>query len=287
MRQLPGRVRAVAKPARAERGAQRRSHSWRALEMALWLLGLLALAWVGWSWLDARLYQQRQERLLAAALGGTDGGDPTPTAGDAAAAEARGPAVDERAVPLATEGKGARATEPPSALPRASTAAARALAGLSMRDGRDAALRASRGALGRLTIPRLGLTVMVAEGVDAHTLRRAAGHVPGTSPLGGAGNVAIAAHRDGFFRPLKDVRVGDDVVVTTSATLSRYRVEWVEVVPPSDASSLAPTSYAALTLVTCHPFYYVGAAPDRFIVRARMVERRAATPADAPPGVGR
>jgi sortase A len=138
--------------------------------------------------------------------------------------------------------------------------------------------------LGRLEISRLGLEVIVAEGVDAKTLRRAAGHIPGTALPGAAGNVGIAGHRDSFFRPLKDVAAGDEVVVTTPYGTTRYRVETTEIVDPHRVDVLDPTAEPTLTLVTCYPFYYVGSAPKRFIVTAREIafEPRPAAAATAP-----
>jgi sortase A len=129
--------------------------------------------------------------------------------------------------------------------------------------------------LARLTVPRLDMSVMVAPGLDSRTLRRAAGHIPSTAPLGSGGNVGLAGHRDSFFRPLRHVRVGDEIVLTTPQSVSTYRVEWTEVVTPEATEVLRPTPYAALTLVTCYPFSFVGTAPDRLVVRARLVESRA------------
>ena len=107
------------------------------------------------------------------------------------------------------------------------------------------------------------------EGVGSRTLRRGAGHIPATPrPEEGAGNVGIAAHRDSFFRGLKDVRKNDTVELTTLDGTFRYEVEWTKIVQPEDVSVLEPTDEPALTLVTCYPFYYVGSAPQRFIVRA-------------------
>jgi sortase A len=130
----------------------------------------------------------------------------------------------------------------------------------------------TRGALiGSLAIPRLGLRVVVVEGVDTDELRHAAGHIPETSLPGEAGNVAIAAHRDTYFRPLKEIRPEDTIVVTTSQREYRYSVVSTQIVLPDNVGVLAPTSPESLTLVTCYPFYFVGAAPKRFIVKAVKV----------------
>jgi|SRR5579872_1817271 len=125
----------------------------------------------------------------------------------------------------------------------------------------------------RLEIPRLGVSVMVHEGVDPRTLRLGAGHIPGTEAPGGLGNVGIAGHRDLFFRDLRKVHPKDTILLTTLGGSYQYSVDWTRVVKPSESSVLAPSEDAVLTLVTCYPFYYVGSAPNRFIVRARRVGR--------------
>ena len=120
----------------------------------------------------------------------------------------------------------------------------------------------------RLEIPRLGISVMVLEGVDAATLQRGVGHIPGTSLPGPAGNVGLAGHRDTFFRPLKDIRTGDEIRLTTPESTYEYRVRASEVVEPRDTWVLANTEDPTLTLVTCYPFSYIGPAPKRFVVQA-------------------
>ena len=125
------------------------------------------------------------------------------------------------------------------------------------------------GLVGRLEIPRLNLSVIVMEGDDEATLARAAGHVRGTAFPWDAGNAVIAAHRDSFFRPLKDLRKGDEIRMTTVRGTFDYRVTRTEVVKPENVSVMAPTPERALTLVTCYPFFYVGNAPERFVVYAR------------------
>jgi LPXTG-site transpeptidase (sortase) family protein len=94
--------------------------------------------------------------------------------------------------------------------------------------------------------------------------------------------VAIAAHRDSVFRPLRQVRAGDLVILSAAGGSRRYQVEWTRIVDPEDVDVVGPTDYPALTLVTCYPFHDVGNAPRRFIVRARAVDD--AAPAEAPPG---
>ncbi|MGD0695356.1 MAG: class D sortase [Terriglobia bacterium] len=125
--------------------------------------------------------------------------------------------------------------------------------------------------LGRLEISSIGLTVMVLEGTDGRTLRRAAGHIPGTALPGERGNIAIAGHRDTFFRPLRNIHKDDEIKLTTLKGLSRYRVDSIKLVEPEDTAVLSDSDDATLTLVTCYPFYFVGPAPRRFIVRALRV----------------
>lgn len=124
---------------------------------------------------------------------------------------------------------------------------------------------------GILRIPALGLTVPIYPGTSSSELNRGVGHVEGTAPLDSAGNAAIAGHRDGFFRVLSGIERGQTLYVETLAGTRRYRVTETRIVAPSDVSVLAPTGYPSLTLVTCYPFYFVGPAPRRFIVRAVLL----------------
>ena len=126
--------------------------------------------------------------------------------------------------------------------------------------------------IGRVEIPRLLLSAIVMEGVDRITLRRAVGHIPGTALPGEPGNVAIAGHRDTFFRPLKDIRIKDEILFSTLKGRFQYKVESLRIVQPENIGVLAPSAENVLTMVTCYPFYYVGPAPKRWIVRARQVK---------------
>lgn len=128
------------------------------------------------------------------------------------------------------------------------------------------------GVLGRLEIPRVGITAIVAEGVDKTSLERAVGHIPTTARPGQPGNCALAGHRDSFLRGLGDVRLKDVIRIVTPHHIYVYEVEWTEVVDPRRLDVLDPTPERAVTLITCYPFRYVGHAPKRFIVRARQVE---------------
>jgi sortase A len=122
--------------------------------------------------------------------------------------------------------------------------------------------------VGSIEIPRLGLNAPVREGAQEDTLRVAVGHIEGTALPGASGNAGLAAHRNTFFRPLRNVRAEDRVLVKTAAGTRAYRVSSIQVVAPEDVWVLNPTAGPTLTLVTCYPFDFVGDAPRRLIVRA-------------------
>ena len=119
-----------------------------------------------------------------------------------------------------------------------------------------------------LRIPALRLEVAVLPGTDDFVLDRAVGHIDDTALPGTDGNSGIAGHRDGFFRGLKDIAAGAPIELDTLKGRELYRVERIWIVAPEDVSVLDPTPVQSLTLVTCYPFYYIGSAPQRFIVRA-------------------
>jgi sortase A len=132
--------------------------------------------------------------------------------------------------------------------------------------------------LGRVEIPRLNLAAIVKQGVSQATLSSAVGHVPSTQAAGEVGNFAIAAHRDTLFRALKDIRIGDEIDFQSTNGAFDYQVISTRIVKPSDVSVLRPQgSEHLLTMITCYPFYYVGSAPKRFIVTARLVSHNAAS----------
>jgi sortase A len=122
--------------------------------------------------------------------------------------------------------------------------------------------------LGRIEIPSIGLTAMIMEGIDGKTLQLAVGHIPGTAIPGQQGNVGLAAHRDTFFRSLRRIHKDDEIHLTTLDGSFHYLVDSTQVVEPDDIKVLAPSADNILTLVSCYPFYFVGPAPNRFIVRA-------------------
>lgn len=122
--------------------------------------------------------------------------------------------------------------------------------------------------LGILKIPSIDLEVPLLEGTDDLTLNRAVGHIEGTPVPGSPGNIGVAGHRDGFFRGLKDIQTGDVIELFHQNRTDRYIVDEILIVAPEETSVLSERSKASLTLVTCYPFYFVGSAPLRYIVRA-------------------
>jgi sortase A len=215
----------------------------------------------GWARADAARFQADAARQLEGALAAS---------GAELEASALERAVDEDlrrlAAGVAADESGAE-TKPSAATAAAATRATTDSAAVDR-----AASGRSAVALGRVSIPRIGLSAIVAEGVDRRTLRRAAGRIPGTAPLGGDGNTGVAGHRDGVFRDLERAAAGDLVLVETPAGTRRYRVEAVSIVDPGATEVLAADGRPTLTLVTCYPFDLFGPAPDRWVVRARRVD---------------
>ena len=119
-----------------------------------------------------------------------------------------------------------------------------------------------------LTIEKLGIQVPVYNGTDEFNLNRGVGRIKGTAAIDGQGNLGIAGHRDGFFRALEDIEEGDVIELLTTQGIINYNVSSIEIVEPTDVSVLAATTSSTITLVTCYPFYYVGHAPKRYIVKA-------------------
>ena len=132
-------------------------------------------------------------------------------------------------------------------------------------------LPASLQVAGKLELPRLGLSVLVVDGDEELGLSVAAVHVAGTSAIGGIGNTVIAGHRDTAFWPLRNLKVGDQLRVRARNRLYKYIAQSIEVVEPDDVAVLETNAGQTLTLVTCYPFRYVGSAPKRFIVKAKLV----------------
>ena len=122
--------------------------------------------------------------------------------------------------------------------------------------------------LGRIEVPRLKLRVAILEGTTAHTLRLGVGHIGGTALPGTDGSIGIAGHRDTYFRGLKDIHKNDEIIIQTARGISTYEVDWIRITDPADGGIMAPTADSGLTLVTCYPFHYIGAAPERYVVHA-------------------
>jgi sortase A len=216
----------------------------RWLERALLLVAVVCLGVWAWAWLDSAYTQYRDNQILDEAL------NAAPRTGTPQAAP---PAAGSSAAETDSLGsfRQANAPEPPKPM-------------APMEPG---------ALVGRIEIPRIGVSAIVLEGVDDKTLRRGVGHIPETPlPGGRGGNVGLAAHRDSFFRGLKDIRKNDIIQVRTLEGDFRYRVESTQIVLPEDTEVLDDGPVSMLTLVTCYPFYYVGSAPKRFIVHAQRVE---------------
>ena len=127
-------------------------------------------------------------------------------------------------------------------------------------------------AIAILRIPKIHVEVPVMEGTDDLILNRGVGHVVGTANPGESGNVAIAGHRDGFFRGLKDMSLGDTIGISTMERTETYVIDRITIVDRTDVSVLGPRPQASMTLITCYPFYFIGSAPKRYIVQASIVD---------------
>ncbi len=220
-----------------------------AARLLLWVVAVVCLGtWLGVQ-VDAAMYRAVEGRRLDQAIARQRSAPPGPPAPAQAPHPPTEPSPADRAAAAAERAR----SEPPPPAPAATAAPRR------------------REVLGRLEIPRLGLETLVAEGVDARTLRRAAGHVPGTAAPGAAGNVVIAGHRDGVFRPLAGAARDDLVVLETPAGRVDYLIDDLEVVSPDATRVLAPTAAPTLTLITCYPFDFLGPAPHRLVVHARRL----------------
>ena len=209
-------------------------------ERLLLAVGLLCLTLFAYAKIDAKWFEYRQSRALDQAL----------------AARAQEPATPAPGPQVASAADRLDTFQPPPA------------AAAPIEEG---------SLLGRIEISRLGISSLVLEGVESSTLRRGVGHIPNTANPEATvknGNVGLAAHRDTIFRGLKDVRKGDRVTLESLSGTSTYSVDWTRVVKPDDVSVLTSSDKPELTLVTCYPFYYIGSAPERFIVRAHRVDAK-------------
>lgn len=156
--------------------------------------------------------------------------------------------------------------------PRGASATESAVSSTAVPESTVRAILAPGTPLARLSVPRLAVEVVVAEGTDERVLQRALGHVPSSARPGENGNVALAGHRDTFFRFLEQLHVGDEMILESVSGRDAYRVEWAVVVEPAQVELVEDSGYSSLTLVTCYPFRYVGAAPYRYVIRARKLD---------------
>jgi sortase A len=157
-----------------------------------------------------------------------------------------------------------------SASPSSSSQSGLSQSSLSQMKDRPPPINGS--AIGEMEIPSLGLKAIFVQGDSPRILRHAVGHISDTALPGDSGNVVLTGHRDTFFRPLRHIQKGDAITLKTLDGDFQYQVESTAVVPPTDVQVLEPSSERTLTLITCFPFYYVGPAPNRFIVRARQLD---------------
>ncbi len=225
----------------------------RTSRYVFFVIGILALGYCSYMLLDAKLYQAYQTRRFQQELKDSHARN---TNSEPVHASPLPPL--EAAMPARTESRGI--ASPPSS------------------------------PLGRIEISTIGLSAMILEGIDERTLRRAVGHIPGTPLPGQPGNVALAGHRDTFFRSLQNIRVDDEIMLETLSAVYRYRVDSTEVVDPGETRVLDNSDDEILTLVTCYPFSFVGPAPKRFVVRAHKLLTTTARPASTEVmarGVGR
>ncbi|HLJ26400.1 MAG TPA: class D sortase [Candidatus Angelobacter sp.] len=205
------------------------------------ILGTLLLGYVAVTLVDAKLYQAREARVFEQAR--------QVQREQQARNSARPFSRSESPAPLLP----VRLSQPD----RAATAGSEGVRGSP--------------AWGRIEIRSIGLSSMVLEGVDSKTLRRGVGHIPGTALPGQPGNIALAGHRDTFFRALRNINKNDEITLETLDGSFRYRVDLIQVVGPEYTQVLNGSNGEILTLVTCFPFSYVGPAPQRYIVRASRI----------------
>ena len=229
-------------PARRGKGPSRPLR--RAVEALLWALAAVLLGWCVLAYVEARLYQAREDRIIDEATRAQPAPEP---------AEVEEPT--EEAAPAE------------ASVPKTSPASDASTFGRWPRP-----VDVDPGLIGRIEIPRLGVRAVVREGIDSKTLRLAVGHVPGTALPSQTGNVCLAGHRDTFFRKLANVKRNDSIRVTTLYGAYLYRVESIAIASPDALRFLAATPAPTLTLVTCYPFNFIGSAPKRFIVTARRTE---------------
>ena len=145
---------------------------------------------------------------------------------------------------------------------------------------------ASDDGLTRLSIPRISLDAVIVEGISYRKLAIAPGHIPGTPLPGEAGNSVISAHRDTFFRHIYELKKGDDVIVRRLGKVYTFTVTGKKITNPDDVSVMRPTTESQLTLITCYPTYYIGPAPERLVIFAKLAASPGRASATAVTGPG-
>ena len=226
------------------------SRWFRHIEVALWIIGVCLVGGASGATWSRWQYQIEQERALF--------GGPAVSA-----------AVGPRSIAPPAVGAPQSATEPAESR----VASAESVERVATPPRRVAATPAKTdpSLVGRIEIPRIGVRAMVKKGGDDKTLARAVGLVPGSPQPGEIGNAILAGHRDTFFRPLRNIKVNDEIRLVSPDETLEYRVKSVMIVGPEDTEVLASKGVEELTLVTCYPFRFVGTAPERFIVNAVRV----------------
>jgi LPXTG-site transpeptidase (sortase) family protein len=238
------------------------------LERWAWILGALLLLVWGGARLHSVLGAKRElRRFEAARRHATAATAPTPAPAPTAPLvppAALAPTAAPSGLPAPLQGP-----EPPCLLDEPAVADFQLWSPKRIRAYEESREAQNRGPLAVLRIPAIGLEVAVLEGTDDLTLNRGVGWIAGTALPGESGNLGIAGHRDGFFRGLKDVMRGVPLELETlGGARLLYTVQDIWIVRPDAVEVLDPTPRPSLTLVTCFPFYYVGSAPERYIVRA-------------------
>ena len=248
-------------PAHSSSGKSQKHRNWFArwaAPLVLFLIGCFALGYYAFDILDARFFQDEQSRQFDQALHDAHDNSAISSAPDKTLAE------ELHAEALADLNS---REQKPSASPEMPAFDESASANKPVQPE----IAAKNIPLGRIEIASIGLSAMIQEGTSDRTLQRGVGHITGTALLGKSGNVGLAAHRDTFFRKLRDIQAGDDIKLTTLTGSVSYRVELISIVEPEDSRVLRDSGENILTLVTCYPFSYIGPAPKRFIVRARQI----------------
>ena len=263
---------------------RRRRRLLDAVRVLLLLVGIGALGYYSYVFLDAKVYDAYENWAFDQEL---KGAKPSVTAflrdefSDFWGKDEQGAPDGDLARARQPEGALSPNASPPPASESEHPAAERANPkGAEAKHAKPPTAAHPESLIGRIDIPRLNIRAIVQEGVDSKTLRRAVGHVPSTALPGEDGNIGLAAHRDTIFRPLRHIKKNDHIRLETLGGDYEYVVESIRIVTPKDVEVLAPSKNPVLTLVTCYPFYYVGHAPKRFIVRARQVKDK--KPADVP-----